>query len=55
LVDATLVRMLLLPAFMRLMGRANWWAPKLLVKLHDRIGINEAEGDVQPRAVAKWP
>ena len=26
-VDATLVRMLLLPAFMRLMGRANWWAP----------------------------
>jgi RND superfamily putative drug exporter len=49
-VDATLVRMLLLPAFMRLMGRANWWAPKLLVKLHGRIGINEGEGDVQPRA-----
>jgi uncharacterized membrane protein YdfJ with MMPL/SSD domain len=55
LVDATLVRMLLLPAFMRLLGRANWWAPKLLVKLHDRIGINEAEGDVRPRAVVKWP
>jgi RND superfamily putative drug exporter len=54
-VDATLVRMLLLPAFMRLLGRANWWAPKLLVKLHDRVGINEAEGDVQPRAVVKWP
>jgi RND superfamily putative drug exporter len=49
-VDATLVRMLLLPAFMRLLGRANWWAPKLLVKLHDRVGINEGEGDVQPRA-----
>lgn len=43
-VDATLVRMLLLPAFMRLMGRANWWAPKPLVKLHERIGIDEEEG-----------
>jgi RND superfamily putative drug exporter len=43
-VDATLVRMLLLPAFMRLMGRANWWAPEPLVKLHERIGINEEEG-----------
>jgi RND superfamily putative drug exporter len=46
-VDATLVRMLLLPAFMRLMGRANWWAPQPLVKLHERIGINEEEGDVR--------
>ena len=35
LVDATLVRMLLLPAFMRLMGRANWWAPKPLARLHE--------------------
>lgn len=51
-VDATLVRMLLLPAFMRLMGRANWWAPKPLVKLHERIGINEEEGDVRPRALS---
>ena len=28
LVDATLVRMLLVPAFMHVMGRFNWWAPK---------------------------
>ncbi|KAA1249197.1 MMPL family transporter [Mycobacterium simiae] len=41
LVDATLVRMLLLPAFMRVMGRANWWAPKPLAKLYQRIGIND--------------
>jgi RND superfamily putative drug exporter len=54
-VDATLVRMLLLPAFMRLMGRANWWAPKPLVKLHERIGINEEEGDVRPRALDPQP
>ncbi|GAB7144827.1 MMPL family transporter [Mycobacterium riyadhense] len=44
--DATLVRMVLLPAFMRVMGRANWWAPKPLARLHARIGIAEG-GDVQ--------
>jgi uncharacterized membrane protein YdfJ with MMPL/SSD domain len=48
-VDATLVRMLLLPAFMRLMGRANWWAPKPLARLHERIGINDG-ADVGSRA-----
>ncbi|OBF79714.1 hypothetical protein A5791_11050 [Mycobacterium sp. 852002-51163_SCH5372311] len=42
-VDATLVRMLLLPAFMRLMGRANWWAPAALARLHERIGVEEGE------------
>jgi RND superfamily putative drug exporter len=43
LVDATLVRMVLLPAFMHLLGRWNWWAPKPLVRLHDRIGLDEGE------------
>ncbi|WUI29237.1 MMPL family transporter [Mycobacterium sp. NBC_00419] len=41
LADATLVRTLLVPAFMHLMGRSNWWAPKPLVRLHQRIGIRE--------------
>jgi RND superfamily putative drug exporter len=41
LVDATLVRMALLPAFMHVMGRWNWWAPKPLVRLHQRIGLSE--------------
>jgi RND superfamily putative drug exporter len=41
LVDATLVRMALLPSFMRLMGRSNWWAPGPLARLHERIGISE--------------
>jgi len=41
-VDATLVRMLLVPAFMRVLGRANWWAPGPLAWLHARIGISEA-------------
>ena len=43
LVDATLVRMVLVPAFMQMLGRWNWWAPKPLVWLHERIGISEGE------------
>jgi RND superfamily putative drug exporter len=42
LVDATLVRMVLVPAFMHVLGRWNWWAPRPLVRLHERIGISEA-------------
>jgi RND superfamily putative drug exporter len=49
LVDATLVRMLLVPAFMHVLGRWNWWAPRPLVRLHERIGISES-GEVEPRA-----
>jgi RND superfamily putative drug exporter len=45
LVDATIVRGLLVPAFMRIAGDANWWAPAPLRRLHDRIGISEAEND----------
>ena len=45
LVDATLVRMVLVPSFMHVLGRWNWWAPKPLVRLHDRVGISES-GDL---------
>jgi len=41
LVDATLVRILLVPVFMRVLGRVNWWAPAPLVRLHRHIGISE--------------
>ena len=40
--DATLIRGILVPAFMRLAGEANWWAPKWMHRIHDRIGISEA-------------
>jgi putative drug exporter of the RND superfamily len=46
--DATLVRMLLLPAFMHLLGQWNWWAPKPLARLHARIGISESHDDDPP-------
>ena len=39
--DATVVRMLLVPATMKLMGRWNWWAPPPLRRLHDRFGLVE--------------
>ncbi|MGH3727944.1 MAG: MMPL family transporter [Micromonosporaceae bacterium] len=40
--DATLVRLLLVPATMRLMGRFNWWAPPFLRGLYGRYGIKES-------------
>ena len=43
LVDATLVRMVLVPAFMQVLGRWNWWAPKPMVWLHERIGLTDGE------------
>jgi uncharacterized membrane protein YdfJ with MMPL/SSD domain len=43
LVDATLVRMLLVPASLRLLGRLNWWAPKPLLLLYQRFNLNEIE------------
>ena len=39
LIDATLVRMLLVPATMTLLGHRNWWAPGPLARLHRRFGI----------------
>jgi putative drug exporter of the RND superfamily len=41
LLDATVVRMLLVPATMKLMGRWNWWAPGPLRRLHRRVGLAE--------------
>jgi RND superfamily putative drug exporter len=44
LVDATLVRLLLVPATTRLLGRWNWWAPGPLAGVDRRFGIREADG-----------
>jgi RND superfamily putative drug exporter len=40
-VDATVVRLVVVPAIMRLLGKANWWAPKPLARLHRRLGLGE--------------
>ncbi|MFM8857516.1 MAG: MMPL family transporter [Actinomycetota bacterium] len=43
LMDATVVRAFLVPAFMRLAGNANWWAPTPLRRFHDRFGLKEGD------------
>ena len=43
LIDATIIRVLLVPAAMRLMGRWNWWAPGPLGRLADRLGFSHVE------------
>jgi RND superfamily putative drug exporter len=48
LVDATVVRVVLVPAFMKVMGRWNWWAPKPLAALHRRFGISESGDEPAP-------
>ncbi len=40
-IDATLVRALVVPATMRLLGDLNWWAPRPLARLYDRLGLGE--------------
>jgi len=47
-VDATVVRGLLVPAAMRLLGEWNWWAPRRLRRLHDRLGFSEVEASAVP-------
>jgi trehalose monomycolate/heme transporter len=44
ILDATLIRLLLVPATMRLLGNANWWAPAPLRRLYARHGIREDDG-----------
>jgi putative drug exporter of the RND superfamily len=52
LADATLVRMVLVPAFMHMLGQWSWWAPKPLVWLHERFGISEAHDLAVPPATS---
>jgi RND superfamily putative drug exporter len=48
LIDATIVRVLLVPATMRLMGKWNWWAPGPLGRLADRLGFSHVEDEPEP-------
>ena len=43
LIDASIIRALLVPSLMALLGKWNWWAPAPLRRLHDRFGISESE------------
>jgi RND superfamily putative drug exporter len=50
-VDATIVRMVLVPATMELLGNANWWLPRWLDRLVPRISV-EAPPEFEPRPAA---
>jgi RND superfamily putative drug exporter len=52
LIDATLIRAVLVPVFMRLAGKANWWAPAPLRAVHERFGISES---APPAPAARQP
>ncbi|MEA2160274.1 MAG: putative drug exporter of the superfamily [Solirubrobacteraceae bacterium] len=47
LIDASIIRALLVPSLMELLGSANWWAPGPLRRVHERFGLRE---DVKPPA-----
>ena len=59
LFDAFLVRMVLVPAFMHVAGRWNWWAPAPLARIHKRLGLSEGHVVATPRLAfetgSAWP
>jgi RND superfamily putative drug exporter len=48
LMDAFVIRGTLVPAFMRLAGEVNWWAPRWMKRIYERIGISESESPPPP-------
>ncbi|MBJ7457714.1 MAG: MMPL family transporter [Thermoleophilaceae bacterium] len=51
-IDASIVRVMLVPALMTLLGRWNWWAPGPMRRFHDRFGISEGASAGSPVRVA---
>ena len=47
-VDATVVRLLLVPATMELMGEWNWWLPRWLERIVPRISLEEGDSPASP-------
>jgi RND superfamily putative drug exporter len=54
-IDATIIRIFLVPATMRLMGRWNWWAPGVLGRLADRLGFSHVEDEDEEATVPPAP
>jgi RND superfamily putative drug exporter len=51
LIDATLVRMVLVPAVMELLGKANWWLPAPLARILPRNSLGEGEPPAAQRVL----
>jgi uncharacterized membrane protein YdfJ with MMPL/SSD domain len=52
LIDASIIRALLVPSLMELLGKWNWWAPRPLRRLHERWGISEGERGTPARSTS---
>ncbi len=48
-----MVRSLLVPSLMALLGKWNWWAPMWLRRVHDRVGLSEGGHEVPVVTTAK--
>ncbi len=55
LIDATIIRALLVPSLMGLFGKWNWWAPAPLRRLHEKIGFSESADDPRDTADTAEP
>jgi uncharacterized membrane protein YdfJ with MMPL/SSD domain len=53
LIDASIIRALLVPSLMELLGKWNWWAPRPLRRLHDRFGFSESGRPLPPAATER--
>jgi uncharacterized membrane protein YdfJ with MMPL/SSD domain len=53
LLDASIIRALLVPSLMELLGKWNWWAPRPLRRLHERLGFTETGGEPPSHAPAR--
>jgi RND superfamily putative drug exporter len=54
LIDASIIRALLVPSLMELLGSVNWWAPGPLRRLHERVGLRE-QGRPRPPSPGRKP
>jgi trehalose monomycolate/heme transporter len=54
-VDATIVRALLVPATMKMLGDRNWWAPAPLARWYDRYGFKEIQAPTEPPERSEVP
>src|SRR3954463_6402276 len=52
LIDALLIRGVLVPSAMRVLGTRAWWVPGPLQRLHARVGVSESEGVEAPETPA---
>jgi RND superfamily putative drug exporter len=54
-IDATLIRALLVPALMAMLGEYNWWAPRWMKRIYERFGLSEGPSAPEPKPAIVHP